>query len=183
MSAMTSGSAGFKIYGEAYSVCGYNVHGIGDMNGDGFDDIWFSCYYAQTVYVIFGKRTGFADVDLAGLTSGDSRGFVIVGTSGSAFGASGGAIGDYNNDGYDDIIIGAASEVISGRSSCGAAFVMLGHSNATSFLSKTAADITSGAQGFRIYGAASNALCTADSTGFYGGDFNGDGVDDFVLSK
>lgn len=82
---MTAGSVGFTMYGaNATNYCDGAVNGAGDMNGDGYDDVLIGCHGANKAYVVFGKLTGFADIDFAGLSS-DRRGFVFVGTAGSSF--------------------------------------------------------------------------------------------------
>jgi hypothetical protein len=61
------------------------VSGAGDVNGDTYADVIVSAPWADpngrdaagAVYVIFGKKSGFATVDLANFVPGDSMGFVI----------------------------------------------------------------------------------------------------------
>ena len=54
-----NGKNGFKLHGEAINDgCGYSVHGAGDVNGDGCDDIVISAPFynnkAGRSYLIFG---------------------------------------------------------------------------------------------------------------------------------
>lgn len=121
------GSNGFRIEGaasEQYS--GVSVSGAGDVNGDGFDDVIVGT--DQTAYVVFGKASGFdAMLDLAVLTS--EMGFTITAIPGRTFFSSVSSAGDVNNDGFDDLIIGApfdnlehlkgSSYVVFGRSDFG----------------------------------------------------------------
>ena len=56
--------------------------------------------------MIFGKSTGFADIDLATLTA--AQGFRIFGAdAGDQSGFSVSSAGDVNGDGFDDLIVGA----------------------------------------------------------------------------
>ena len=105
---------GFVIQGDdEYNKAGYSVSGAGDINGDGFDDIIVGAPYASsggthsgTAYVIFGTGEDISAIDLSNLAS--DAGFIIQGDdTGDHLGWSVSAAGDVNNDGYDDIIVGA----------------------------------------------------------------------------
>ncbi|CAN0534479.1 unnamed protein product, partial [Laminaria digitata] len=131
------GSAGFVIIGEeAGDYLGRNVRSAGDVNGDGIADLIVGAPLADTSgggnsgasYVIFGKTTGFdAELNLDDIRSGDgSEGFVIDGINGSDFsGWSVSGAGDVNDDGVDDIVIGAYAADPHGGTS-GEAYVIFG---------------------------------------------------------
>ena len=108
------GSAGFVIQGDATGdALGWSVSAAGDVNGDGFGDLIVGApfgdnggAYAGEAYVIFGRSTAFATIDLTNLSPAD--GYIIQGDDADdRAGQSVSAAGDVNGDGLDDIIVGA----------------------------------------------------------------------------
>jgi hypothetical protein len=179
---------GIKISGAtAGDNWGCSVSGAGDVNKDGIDDFIMGGFGydppsrtdAGAAVVIFGKTSGWADIDLASFTSGSS-GFWILGAAAyDRCGYSVGAAGDMNGDGADDVIVGAYWAHPQSRTDSGAAYVVFGHSNATAFTASDLATFASGSAGFRLFGAVSG-----DNAGFsvFGArDVNGDGFDDIVV--
>ena len=122
---------GFEIRGSTLDFAGFSASGAGDVNGDGFDDLVIGALYgpssepyAGEVYVIFGKASGFATIDLSNLAA--DAGFVIRGDdSGDNVGFSVSGAGDVNGDGFSDIIIGAPYVDVDGTDS-GRAYVVFG---------------------------------------------------------
>src|SRR5262249_44508699 len=128
---------GFRIAGAAAGdKAGYSVSSAGDFNGDGFGDLIIGAPYADpdgrtnagAAYVIFGKASGFGDIDLANLSAAD--GFRIDGPPSDLIGAFAGfsvaGAGDVNNDGYSDLIVGVPNSGYLG----GAAYVIYGEASA-----------------------------------------------------
>lgn len=124
-------------------------------------------------YVIFGKTTPPASIDLSNLANSD--GLVIYGAIKDGFsGSSVASAGDFNNDGYDDIIIGADHANKEGRYDAGIAYLIYGKAQSTNIeLSKLSTD-----DGFIIYGAALDRIGTSIGSA---GDFNNDGFSDIVI--
>jgi Ca2+-binding RTX toxin-like protein len=182
--ATLTGSNGFRISGGgAGDALGYSVQSAGDINGDGYDDIIVGAPFADAhgvdsgaAYVIFGKSGGFAaDLDIAKLDG--TNGFKLSGIAAGdhAGGAVSGA-GDFNGDGYADLLIGADGSDVNGTDS-GQAYVVLGHSG------KFAANFD-----LSTIGGANGTIFNGGQAGAHAGwsvaaalDFNGDEVPDLMI--
>jgi len=189
---IAQGVGGFVIRGEDLSDhAGRSVASAGDINGDGFDDVIVGANQASgpgntrnvagAAYVVFGKATGFdASVSLADVAQG-TGGFVIFGAAfGDTAGYSATAAGDFNGDGFDDLIVGASGSNGAGSlgNDNGAAFVVFGHAGGFPASIDLAA-VAAGSGGFAIYGADigdSAGLAVASA-----GDINKDGYDDLIV--
>ncbi|MEM9968112.1 MAG: hypothetical protein AAF755_08445, partial [Pseudomonadota bacterium] len=180
--------AGFVINGAAANDrSGASVRNAGDVNGDGFDDVIVGSYQAGNnagaAYVVFGKADG-TEINLATLQlTTNNTGFAITGGTGGGFlgdyaGISVSSAGDVNNDGLDDLLVGAYFDDAPGLDT-GAAYVVFGKNNGTAVNLATVETNAANSGGFILRGAAGFS-----STGISveaAGDVNGDGVDDVIV--
>jgi len=126
--SLTDADASFK--GEAENdYSGYSVAGAGDVNNDGYDDILIGAYGnddggsgAGKTYLIFGDETDQISMDIS-LTAANA--LFIGENEDDQSGISVARASDVNNDGYDDILIGAIRND-DGGSSAGKTYLMFG---------------------------------------------------------
>ena len=179
-----NGANGFTINGIAEgNQTGNSVSGIGDINGDGIDDLVISALYADpnnldnagSAYVVFGKQGGFsANFNLSELNG--TNGFTINGIAeGNETSVSVSGAGDFNGDGIDDLIIGASSADPNGNNS-GSSYLIFGSEEG--FAPTLNLSTLDGTNGFAINGA--NAYDFAGKVSA-AGDVNGDGFDDLII--
>jgi len=171
-------SADASFFGEnAEDNSGSGVSGVGDVNGDGYDDILIGAFHnneggdnAGQSYLIFGKPSGWsmdtslssADASFIGEESGDYSGSCLSGA------------GDVNGDGYDDILIGVDSNDEYG-SYTGQTYLIFG--KPTGWSKDT--DLSSADASF--VGEDGSDHCGYSVSG--ASDVNGDGYDDILITS
>ncbi|MCT4636710.1 MAG: FG-GAP-like repeat-containing protein [Bacteroidales bacterium] len=139
---------------------GKTITNVGDINNDGYDDIAASTIQINEargrVYIYFGGTDTSTEPDL--IIDGEMRG--------AWFGESISAAGDFNNDGYDDFIVGSPrySDINSGR-----AYIYFGGADPDNI-----ADVV-------ISGVASSKYLGSTVSGI--GDFNNDGYSDVAVAE
>jgi hypothetical protein len=198
------GTQGFVIVGADESTLGspdaqgsrngYGFDGIGDFDGDGFNDLLVGVPNFNTIgyaLLFFGQSEWPAEIDLrqgleqarmhARITRFDR--FFSPPASRLGFGSSVGAVGDLNSDGLPDIAIIAEPPVTENTG----AWIIFGSRNppenfvVESLLPEHGGD---GRRGFLVrnfLGEFDVKLGMGHSMA--GGDFNGDGIDDVALGS
>jgi hypothetical protein len=182
--ATLDGSNGFRLVGSFTNYyAGEAVSSAGDINGDGYDDLIIGAYgsdpngysFAGRAFVVFGQSSGFSStVDLGSLSGPD--GFRLDGLAeGDYLGKAVGSAGDYNGDGYDDLIIGAR-RAEPDPDSTGEVYVVFGKSE--TFGAAFDIQTLNGSNGFRLAGEVNSATGSSVTSA---GDVNADGYDDLLI--
>lgn len=179
-----NGTNGFVFNGiSAGDFSGVAVSGAGDINGDGLGDILVGALdvnigsnkRAGQSYIVFGNSNqteGLKVIDFADLDG--KIGFAVNGiASDDESGVSLSGVGDINNDGIADVIIGAPTA----RNYAGQSYVVFGSKE--SWPRSINLNDLNGRNGFTINGIISGGLIGNSLSG--GGDVNGDGIADMII--
>jgi hypothetical protein len=158
----------------AFEQAGFSVSIAGDVNGDDLTDIIIGAPDATVagrsaagrLYVVLGQADGFESIsDLAALA--EERAVVFEGSELGAFlGTTVAPAGDFNADGFDDIIVSAP-----GRS---ATYLLFGSPSFATMSDLDLAELT------RSRGLLIELYATPTAVS-PAGDVNGDGFDDVII--
>jgi hypothetical protein len=166
------GSATMRFYGEAdYNYAGSDVAGVGDVNGDGFDDLLIGVYgdaevasLAGASFLLLGPVSGevgpaSADAGLYGEAYHDESGLLVA------------SAGDVNGDGFGDLLVGAERNDEQGADA-GAAYLVLG---------PISGELGLGSADARFRGEDDGDM--AGTSAACAGDVDGDGLDDVIIGS
>ncbi len=175
-----SSVAGFYIEAAAANDGLNHVAGAGDVNGDGIADIVMGApnasvgayYSAGRSFVVFGKSSN-SPVDLASFSGGFAIDGEGVDSARGGFSVSG--CGDFNGDGFDDVVVGARDFPEPGENAAGRCYIVLGKDNDTT-VDLAATDSAS------LFIAGSQALESLGYSVAGAGDVNGDGFADVIIA-
>ncbi len=176
----TSDSTGLAITAtSSASGLGTQVSFLGDVNGDGFDDVIISAPHPTVgqadAYVVFGKATGLSDLDVSALDG--TNGFDVTGfAAGSKFIVAVSCAGDANGDGFQDILIGTANQ----NTGAGATYLLFGQSGIGSGGTIDVSTLVS-SQGLKIAGSGSPVAERFGTSVSFAGDVDHDGRADFLI--
>jgi hypothetical protein len=163
-------SVGAGYGGQADTYLGVNVSSLGDVNGDGYDDVIVGTSANWSAYVVFGNASG-TGYSISGGSLEASQGFKIS-SSNINFGYGMSAAGDVNGDGFADIAVTGSTETGTNAKT----YILYGRANLTNV---NVDALTSGTNGYVIDHANINTqyLSVANA-----GDVNGDGLADMILA-
>ncbi|MCA9755823.1 MAG: FG-GAP repeat protein [Candidatus Eisenbacteria bacterium] len=155
-----------RFGGQDGAQLGWSVSTAGNVNGDAYSDLIVGAYLYDNgqsnegaAWVYHGSASGLSTT---------SNWFRDSAQSSAYFGVSVAHAGDFNGDGYSDVIVGA-SRFTSGQSLEGFAFLYTGSSSG----------LSAGAPYW--YGEANQASARLGSSVASAGDVNGDGYSDILV--
>jgi hypothetical protein len=170
-------SRGFKISGEAAEdKAGISVAGLGDVNGDGFDDILIGAFYngdtdGGASYLIYGDdASSLGDIDLGSIATTGVKFFSSEASAQLGYAVS--SAGDINGDGFNDLLMTEYGSTI------GSTYIVYGGSHTAGDTVDVSSLVGSG-DGVKLINAAQYDSIGHAISG--AGDVNGDGYDDILI--
>lgn len=155
-----------EVTASASTGFGVRIAPVGDVDGDGIDDVLIGG--TDEAYLYFGSASGL----------GASPNVRIIGPTGAFFGQSVAGLGDINGDGLADLAVGAGTE--SGNR--GAVYVFLGRTSWPGVI-----DTSADCQASLCFVSDDGASGGPDESAFFGwsvgpaGDVDGDGLMDLAI--
>lgn len=177
-----NGQNGFVLTGSLENNIGSALSNAGDLNGDGIDDLVLGAKNvseqensdAVAGYVVYGQANGFdATFDLTDFT--DQDGFLLQGLNADLEVKAVSSAGDVNNDGLNDIIIGADAGIFE-EEIAGKSYVVFGSPDG--FGASINLANLNGDNGFTITAPGADIDTGHAVSGI--GDINNDGIDDII---
>lgn len=188
--ASGDGSPALRVFGAQNNDGLGRVVRIGDVNGDGLEDLIIGSYStgasagrsnAGRVWIWFGGGGLLGNLDAAGV-AGTAPNVTLTGASSSDFLTAGGAIAvaDVNGDGIGDLLLGAYGGDGPGetRNGAGEAYIVFGRESFPATLDLAIQG--SGGADVTLYGGSATDSLT-NGGAITAADVNGDGIQDLVL--